>query len=256
MKHRHLVLFAVIVAFGVLSGCARFSARSSSSVPLASIIATTQDSRQTMQKASLTFPASVAVIFVPGKSHIVPETVLHQAEQKLREQLLAKPKYIRSVSIVSTDVMRAKVSLTQIRAMYDADIAIILSYKQDQLQTQSGPGGLMDATLIGSFVVPSVETKTSTLIDGSVVHIPNNAVIFRAGGSAERKAYSTSYGVTATLALPICLIDSIIMISPKRFLCPSPGWIVRRAKPQRDLRVINGAMSTTSSWAVAAAWIC
>ena len=198
--HRILLTGLIIMSLGALAGCARYAVKSSASESLASVIDTVRDSRQSTQAAALEFPASVAVIFVPGKVNGVSETVLHRAEVKLKEQLLANPKYIRSVTIVSVDVVRSKVSLRQIRSMYDADIAVILSYRQDQVQQQSGPGGVMDATLVGALVVPSVETKTATLVDGSVIHIPNNAILFTGSGSDERRAFSTTYGVPATRA--------------------------------------------------------
>ena len=200
MKYVHpLVLCFLVLSISNLSGCAQFTTRSSASVPLSSVIDTVKDSRQTGEKSPLVFPASVAVMFIPGNTRGVPETELRQAENKLKEQLLANPKYIRSVAIVSADDIKAKLSLAQIRAMYDTDIAVILSYKQDQSGMQNGPGGLVDATLVGAFLVPSVETKTSTIVDGRIIHIPSNAVIFRASGSDVRSVLATTYGSQGAL---------------------------------------------------------
>ena len=201
MKHRYLLLsFLLIFTIGGLSGCAQFISRSSSSQPLNTLLEKTKDSRQTDDKKPLRFPASVAVIFVPSKNNDIPETALRLAGKQLKHQLLANPKYIRSVTLISADDLRAKVSLDQIRTMYDADIAVILSYKQDQTSQQSGPGGLIDATLVGAFIVPSVKTETSTIVDGMIVHIASNALIFRETGSDNSSTLSTSYGVTSTMA--------------------------------------------------------
>ena len=96
--------------------------------------------------------------------------------------------------------MNAKISLGQMRSIYDAEIAILLSYTQDQSDHQSGPGGLADATIVGAFLVPSAKTVTSTHIDGKIIHIESNALIFRQSGSDRRTAHSTSYGLNGTRA--------------------------------------------------------
>ncbi len=192
----------VVCSFTTLFGCAhRDIARNSSSVSLSEIIEPIKDSRQTVQKTPLNLPAAVAIVIVPGKqsnSNHVPNTSLRQAAEKLKQQLLAEPKYISSVSVVTGDDVEKKISLENIRAMYATDIAIILSYQQDQRNNQSGVAGLMDVTIVGIFLVPGVETKTSSVIDGKVIHIPSNAIIFRASGTDERATYSTSHSEKGT----------------------------------------------------------
>ncbi len=190
----------VIMASATLSGCAQYATRNTSSQPLATIIEPVKDSRQVTEKASLAFPASVAIAFVPDKNHNIPKTMLRQAADLLKQQLLANPKYIRSVSVVALEDVNAKISLSQIRSMYDAEIVILLSYEQDQSDQQSGPGGLADATIVGAFLVPSAKTVTSTHIDGKVIHIESNALIFRQSGNDRRTTHSTSYGLNGARA--------------------------------------------------------
>lgn len=196
---RHNFIAIAVMTCSVLSGCAQYSARTSASLPLNAIIEPAKDSRQVEQKSTLTFPASIAILFIPSNNN-VPETMLREAADLLKQQLLLNTKYVRSVSIVAMDDIRSKVSLAQIRAMYDAEIAMILSYKQDQHYQQSGPGGLIDLTIVGAMMVPSVGTTTATNIDGKVVHIASNALVIRQSGTDKRTTYSTSYGVDSTLA--------------------------------------------------------
>ena len=190
------LLCLVVFSFVTLFGCAQHIARSSSSVSLAEIFEPVKDSRQTVQKTPLTLPATVAIVTVPSKqrngSH-VPNTTLRLAAEKLKQQLLASPKYVGSVAVVTEEDIKGRISLEKIRAIYAADIAIILSYQQDQRSNQSGAAGLMDVTIVGMFLVPGVEIKTSSIIDGKVIHIPSNAIIFRASGTDERSSHSTTY---------------------------------------------------------------
>jgi rhombotail lipoprotein len=194
------VVSLIIIASATLSGCAQYATRNTSSQSLAEIVEPVKDSRQMATKASLAFPASVAIAFIPDKNHNIPKTVLREAADALKQQLLANPKYIRSVSVVALEDVKPKISLGQIRSMYDADIAIMLSYEQDQSDQQSGPGGLADATIVGAFLVPSAKTATSTHIDGKIIHIESNALIFRQGGSDRRTTHSTSYGLNGARA--------------------------------------------------------
>jgi rhombotail lipoprotein len=199
MKKRFLLLsvFAVF-SFTNLAGCMHNQmSKSSSSVPLSSFMAPVSESRQVAEKTPLRLPASVAILFVPGKEvyGAVPYTSLYQASEKLKQQLLNNPKYISSVTVVQADETKNKISLAEIRASYTADIVIILSYQQDQRNSQSGAAGLMDMSVVGAFLVPGVETKTVTLIDAKVIHIPNQALIFRTSAIDERSKKATSYDV-------------------------------------------------------------
>src|SRR6266540_1528728 len=196
---RCLILMYLAFSCATLTGCAHHIARSSSSAPLTEIMEPVKDSRQTVQKKPLAFPASVAIVMVPGhKSGNIPNTTLRQAAEKLKQQLLASPRYISTVGVVTTDDLRGRISLEKIQAMYGADIAIILSYQQDQRSSQSGVAGLADATIIGTFLFPGVVTNTLSIIDGKVIHIPSNTIIFRASGTDERSTHSTSYAQDGT----------------------------------------------------------
>jgi rhombotail lipoprotein len=195
LKGLNLGLLTMVLVAVALAGCAHNGQiRESSSMSLDKVIESAKDSRVAPDKSPLTFPASVAILMVPGDGQ-VPETVLHQAAEGLKQQLLENKKYIGSVSVVSTFDENAKMTLEQVRASYAADIVLLIFYHQDQRTVQSGPAALLDAAIVPVFVVPGVKLHTATLIEGLVAHIPSNAVIFRTSGHEDRNSYSTSYSV-------------------------------------------------------------
>ncbi len=192
-------ILGLVLSIGLTSGCSQNLTRSSRSQPLSSLIEPAKDSRQVDNKATLAFPASIAVIYVPSSDYNIPRTVIMNSADALRQQLLAEQKYIRSVTVVSLDDTASKVSLANIRALYDADMALIVTYEQDQSSQQSGPGGFVDGTIVGAFVVPSVSTTTTTRVEAKVVHIPSNALVFRHSAGDSRTSHSTSYGLPGAL---------------------------------------------------------
>lgn len=192
-------VLGLALSVGLTSGCAQNQTRSSRSQSLSSLIEPAKDSRQVENKATLAFPASVAVIYVPSSDYNIPRTAIMDSADALRQQLLADQKYIRSVTVVSLDDVASKVSLANIRALYDADMALIVTYEQDQSSQQSGPGGFVDGTIVGAFVVPSVKTATTTRVEAKVVHIPSNALVFRHSAGDSRTSHSTSYGQKSTM---------------------------------------------------------
>jgi rhombotail lipoprotein len=195
LKRPNLGVFVMVLVAVALAGCAHNGqVRESSSMSLDKVIESAKDSRVAPDKAPLTFPASVAILMVPGDGQ-VPETVLHQAAEELKQQLVENKKYIGSVSIVSAFDVNKKMTLEQVRASYAADVVILIFYHQDQRTVQSGPAALLDAAIVPAFVVPGVKVHTATLIEGVVAHIPSNAVIFRTSGHEDRNSYSTSYSV-------------------------------------------------------------
>jgi rhombotail lipoprotein len=195
LKRLNLGLLTMVLLAVALVGCAHNGqVRESSSMSLDKVIESAKDSRVAPDKSPLAFPASVAILMVPGDGQ-VPETVLHQAAEGLKQQLLENKKYIGSVSIVSTFDVNKKMTLEQVRASYAADVVILIFYHQDQRTMQSGPAALLDAAIVPAFVVPGVKVHTATLIEGVVAHIPSNAVIFRTSGHEDRNSYSTSYSV-------------------------------------------------------------
>jgi rhombotail lipoprotein len=195
LNRLNLGLLTLVLLAVALSGCAHNGqVRESSSMSLDKVIESAKDSRIAPDKSPLVFPASVAILMVPGDGQ-VPETVLYQAAEGLKQQLLENKKYIGSVSIVSTFDVNKKMTLEQVRASYAADVVILIFYHQDQRTMQSGPAALLDAAIVPAFVVPGVKVHTATLIEGVVAHIPSNAVIFRTSGHEDRNSYSTSYSV-------------------------------------------------------------
>jgi rhombotail lipoprotein len=181
----------------MLSACAGNRKMSIASDSLTNVIDTVKDSQQINDKTPLVMPVSVAIIFIPA-SYKVPETTLRKAAEALKQQLATNTRYIKSVSVVSSEDLKTKPSLDRIRALYSADIALLLSVQQDQLSSQSGVAGFADLTIIGAFLVPGVLTKTITIVDGKLIHIPSKAMLFRANGLDERSTHSTSYGQEST----------------------------------------------------------
>ncbi|MEI6542172.1 MAG: rhombotarget lipoprotein [Methylococcales bacterium] len=192
--------FAFFVSFSLvsLSGCSGTNfIQSSSSVPLAEVISEVKDSRQVVEKKPLKLPTSVGIVFVHGTGYQhLPDTALHMAADKLKEQLLANPKFVRSVFVVANDDIKTKVSLLdRIKTLYGVEVIVLVSYQQDQRTLQSGMGRLADLTVFGSFLIPAVEIKTETIIDGKVIHIADNSLIFKASGADGRSESSTSYSL-------------------------------------------------------------
>lgn len=191
----------IVFIFAAASGCAPHEdlIRGSSSAPFTEVIETVKDSQQTAEKTPLALPAAVAIIFVPSNDNArVPDTTLLKAADQLKQQLLANPKFIKSVAVISGDELSKKISLERIRALYASDIAILLSYQQDQRSAQYSLAALADVTIVSHFLLPGVKTKTSTVIDGKVIHIPNNALIFRANGKDERSTHSSVFSEKST----------------------------------------------------------
>lgn len=196
---RYLILPISLLFLTFLSGCAMHVTKDSTSMPIGNIIEPVKDSRQISNKSTLTLPASVAIMFLPSESSAIPPTTFRRAAEKLKSNLLENKKYIREVSIVALEEAKQKVSLDYIRSLYDADIAIILSYTQDQRSNQSSAGALLDITMVSHFVSPSVKTETITYVEGKVVHIPSNALIFRSTGSNSSNQKSTPHSQRSAL---------------------------------------------------------
>lgn len=209
-RHLYILAGSLLVLSLFLSGCAQNITRSSASTSFNKIIEPVADSRRVDRTTKpLTLPLSVAILTIPSsQGRHVPNTTLRLASEKLKEQLLAYPKYVNGVTIVEKDDLANKISLEKIGSGYGADVAIVLSYQQDQRTDQSGFFGLLDATGVGAFLVPGVALKTASIIDGKVIHIPSQAIIFRASGKDDRTGRSTSYGHQG--ALTQASIDSIV----------------------------------------------
>ena len=200
MRNLYIIMVMAAGCCFWLAGCAQ--TRSYSSASAAVFIEPVKDSLRSGEKTSLQLPARVALIMIPANQSFnrpVPETVLRKAAEQLKQRLLAGTRYVSAVDVVVKGDISSKVSLDDIRSMYGADIALIISYQQDQITAQSGPGGLADATILGMFVVPGLEVRTLSFVDGKVVHIPSSSIVFRASGTNERSAMSTSYAQNSSL---------------------------------------------------------
>ena len=173
-----------------IQGCNTLGPRSSSSMNLASVLEPVKDSLISTEKKPLIFPATVAVLMVSDHNlRMVPSSTLRLAAEELKKELLKNDAYINGVSIISADDTRGKISLKTIRDLYGADIVVVLSYEQDQRRTQGGFFAFIDIAIVPAFIIPSVKVTTSTVVDGKIIHIPSNAIIFRSSGTDERSAF-------------------------------------------------------------------
>lgn len=215
MKTRHLLITVVCFSLLSLVGCVQQIARSTASKSVSRMIEPVKDSQRIDKKIPLTFPVSVAIVTVPGEENSaqLPHTTLRKAADNLRLQLLTHSKYVGTVTVVEQSDFGEKISLGKIGTLYGADIAIILSHHQDQRGGQNGFYALLDATGVGAFLVPGVEIKTTSVIEGKLIHIPSNAIIFRASGTDERSNHSSSYAHNR--ALTEASISSILAATTK-----------------------------------------
>jgi rhombotail lipoprotein len=191
-------IVTIIMSTALLAGCGTIPNRSLSSARFTDMIAPTRDSLIVQNKQPLTLPVSVAILILPARTYVptassMPDTALRQAADLLKRRLKENRKYISRVTIVTPDDHRDRMTLAQIQNLYGADVVIALSYQQDQRSSQGGLAALMDATVIGDFVIPGVKMITTTYVDGKIIHIPSNAIIFEASGSDDRTSRVTSY---------------------------------------------------------------
>ncbi len=186
------IQFCMVVVLIINSlGCA-LAPRKSHSRNVANLITPAKDSAVSNEKKALVLPATVAVLMVPGNNIImIPESTLRIAVEELKKDLLKNTRYISGVSIVGKEDIQEKISLETIRNLYGADIVVILSYQQDQRRKQSSFASMLNVTILPAFIIPSVRLITSTIIEGKIIHIPSNAVIFRSSGVDERTANLT-----------------------------------------------------------------
>ncbi|MDO9177965.1 MAG: rhombotarget lipoprotein [Agitococcus sp.] len=180
------LLITVLIALSI-QGCNSLGPRGSSSRDLANVLAPVKDSLVVKEKKPLVFPTTVAILMVPGtNSNMVPNSTLRLAAEQLKKKLLKNEKYINGVSIISDGDIREKISLDTIHDLYGVDIIVVLSYQQDQRRTQNSFASMLDIAIAPAFMLPSVKVTTSTVIDGKIIHIPSNAIIFRSSGVDER----------------------------------------------------------------------
>lgn len=189
------------IALFSLAGCGSLRPDSSRSIRLNEILSPVKDSLVAEQKKPLLFPTVVTILMIPGnKSDMVPESTLRIAAETLKKELLKNDKYVNGVSIISADDTREKITLDTIRNLYGSDIVVVVSYQQDQRKTQNTVGALLDIAIAPIFLVPSVKMTTSTVIDGKIIHIPSNAIIFRSSGIDESSSRMTRYSVESSQA--------------------------------------------------------
>lgn len=184
-----------------LAGCGSLRPDSSRSMRLNEILLPVKDSLVSAEKKPLIFPTMVTILMIPGNNNqMVPESTLRIAAETLKKELLKNDKYVNGVSIISADDTREKITLDTIRNLYGSDIVVVVSYQQDQRKTQNTVGALLDITIAPIFLVPSVKMTTSTVIDGKIIHIPSNAIIFRSSGIDESSSRRTRYSVESSQA--------------------------------------------------------
>lgn len=191
-------LFLTIAIIISITGCSTLHPHSARSIHLNQILAPVKDSLIAETKKPLRFPATVAILAIPGNGNLIPITTLHAAAESLKSDLLKNEKYVNGVSIVSMDDIREKVTLETIRNLYGADIVILVSYQQDQQRIQSSFGAMMNLAIAPVFLAPSVRVTTSTVVDAKIIHIPSNAIILRSNGFDKSTKNLTRYAAEHT----------------------------------------------------------
>ena len=168
------------------------SPRNTSSLDLSQILEPVKDSLVSPHKEPLVFPATVAILMIPPTNIVmVPGSTLHIAAESLKNELLKNKDYVNGVRIISSRDIKGKVNLNTIRDMYGVDILAILTYEQDQRSTQNSLATFLNLAIVPAYTVPSIKLTTSTVVDGKIVHIPSNSIIFRTSGVNERSTYLT-----------------------------------------------------------------
>lgn len=194
-----LALVALLVA--ALGGCVNLRPKSAASVRLDTILAPVKDSLLVADKKPLVFPTTVAVLMVPSRDRdSIPDTTLRRAAEDLKKELLKNDAYINGVAIVSPDDIREKVTLQTIHDLYGADILIVLTHQQDSRRVQGSFAQLMNLAVAPAFMVPSVKVTTTTAVDGKIIHVPSNAIIFRSNGFDERQRWLTPVSAEGNVA--------------------------------------------------------
>tara|TARA_R110002167_G_scaffold130988_6_gene314651 strand:- start:671 stop:1570 length:900 start_codon:yes stop_codon:yes gene_type:complete len=184
------IILAVILITS-LQGCV-IGPRSSASQGLSQILEPVTDSLVSINKEPLIFPATIAILMIPSPdTNMVPNSTLRLAAEELKQKLLENEKYINGVIVVSNSDIQEKITLKTLRNMYGVDIVAIISYQQDQRSSRNSFLSFLDIAIVPAYTIPSVKVTTSTVVDGKIVHIPSNAIIFRASGLNERSTHMT-----------------------------------------------------------------
>jgi len=184
-------IFIIVLLIISLQGCV-IGPRSSASQSLSQILEPVTDSLVSVDKEPLVFPSTIAILMVPSpNTHMVPNSTLRLAAEELKQELLKNDKYINGVIVVSNSDIQEKITLKTLRDMYGVDIVAIISYQQDQRSSRNSFLSFLDLAIVPAYTIPSVKVTTSTVVDGKIVHIPSNAIIFRASGLNEQSTHMT-----------------------------------------------------------------
>lgn len=195
----HFALVALLAA--TLSGCFNLRPQSATSVRLDTILTPVKDSLLVTDKKPLVFPTTVAVLMVPSRNTtLIPATTLRRAAEDLKKELLKNEAYVNGVAIISPDDIREKVTLQTIHDLYGADILIVLTHQQDNRHVQGSFAQLANLAIAPAFMIPSVKVTTTTAVDGKIIHIPSNAIIFRSNGFDERHRWLTPVSADGNVA--------------------------------------------------------
>ncbi|WP_020406213.1 hypothetical protein [Hahella ganghwensis] len=186
------LLLTIAITF-FIQGCAT-SPRNVASQDIDQVLNPVTDSLLSKEKAPLVFPASVGILMIPSNNSLkLPNTTLRLAADSLKKELLKNSRYINRVAIVNNSDLGKKFSLEDIRQAYAVDIVAVITFEQDQRSRRSGIAALSDIAVIPAFTVPTVELKTTSVVEGTIVHVPSNAVIFRTTGIDDRSTNMPSF---------------------------------------------------------------
>lgn len=155
------------------------------------------------QKKPLTLPITVGVAFVPSQNSTqdLPETTKKKIIDAVCAQLTTHKKYVSNAFPIPTSYLRPQggiSALVPVAKEFDADVVILLATNQSQKQQRNPVAALLDITVIGQYLIPGTSIDTNTVLEAAVLHVPSQALIFRADGADEMKSAASRYGATAT----------------------------------------------------------
>ena len=155
-----------------------------------------RDHVDTPGMATLSLPLRVGIAFVPpdngGRQNYVnystDDIVISESQKMaLMKKISAEFKkypFVKSIDLIPTTYLTPRggfANLDQIRAMYDVDVMVLLSYDQVQF-TGENFMSVTYWTIVGAYVVNGEQNDTKTMLDAAVFDVASRRLLFRAPG--------------------------------------------------------------------------
>ena len=155
----------------------------------------------------LSLPLRVGIAFVPSAkdsrySSLEPlsETKKMELMKQVSNDFKSMP-FVKSIELIPTTYLTPEggfANLDQLRAIYDIDVMMLLSYDQAQL-TDHSLWSVSYWTVVGLYVVQGEKNETRTMLDAAVYDIASRKMLFRAPGISTVKASATPFNLDREL---------------------------------------------------------